>query len=98
VSAEIPKSYLLKQNYPNPFNPSTNIEYRIPVKGLVRLQIVDILGRLVTTLVDEVQEAGVYHTTWTGKANNGMAVSSGVYFYRLDSGNYSKTERMLLLK
>jgi subtilisin family serine protease len=98
VSAELPKSYMLNQNYPNPFNPTTNIEYRIPVKGLVKLQIYDILGRLVATLVDDVQDAGVYHSTWTGKTNNGLAVSTGVYFYRLESGSFSKTERMLLLK
>ena len=89
---------MLNQNYPNPFNPTTNFEYRIPVKGLVKLQIFDILGRLIATLVDDVQDAGVYNSTWNGKTNNGFAVSSGVYFYRLESGSFSKTERMLLLK
>ena len=98
VSAELPISYILNQNYPNPFNPTTKIEYSIPVKGLVKLQIFDILGRSVASLVDEVQDAGVYHSTWTGKTGNGIAVSSGVYFYRLQSGAFSKTERMLLLK
>jgi flagellar hook assembly protein FlgD len=89
---------MLRQNYPNPFNPTTNIEYSIPIKGVVKLRIFDILGRSVATLVDEVQDAGAYHTTWTGKTNNGVAISSGVYFYRLESGSFSKTERMLLLK
>ena len=96
--AELPISYILNQNYPNPFNPTTNIEYSIPVKGFVKLQIFDILGRSVAILVDDVQNAGVYHATWTGKTGNGIPMSSGVYFYRLQSGAFSKTERMLLLK
>jgi subtilisin family serine protease len=98
ISNALPTSFMLRQNYPNPFNPSTNIEYSIPIKGVVKLQIFDILGRSVATLVNEVQDAGVYHTTWTGKTSNGTAMSSGVYFYRLESGNFLKTERMLLLK
>jgi len=93
-----PLDYHLNQNYPNPFNPSTTIEYSIPKKGYVRLQIFDVLGRLVATLVDDHQDAGVYHTTWRGTSNRGVVLSSGVYFYRLESGNFSKTERMLLLK
>ncbi|MCX6121032.1 MAG: T9SS type A sorting domain-containing protein [Ignavibacteriales bacterium] len=98
VSIALPTSFMLKQNYPNPFNPSTNIEYSIPIKGIVKIEVFDILGHSVATLVDKVQDAGVYHTTWTGKANNGIAMPSGVYFYRLESGSFSKTERMLLLK
>jgi minor extracellular serine protease Vpr len=93
-----PLIYHLNQNYPNPFNMSTNIEYSIPMKGMVKLQIFDILGRSVATLVDDVQDAGAYHTTWTGKTKNGIAMSSGIYFYRLESSSFSKTERMLLLK
>ncbi len=93
ISNVLPTSFSLKQNYPNPFNPTTNIEYSIPIKGVVKLQIFDILGRSIATLVNTTQEAGVYHTTWDGKA-----VASGVYFYKLESGSFSKTERMLLLK
>jgi minor extracellular serine protease Vpr len=98
LAALQPLDYHLNQNYPNPFNPSTTIEYGIPVKGFVRLQIFDVLGRLVATLVDDHQDAGVYRTTWRGTSNRGIALSSGVYFYRLESGNFSKTARMLLLK
>jgi hypothetical protein len=93
ISNAVPTTYSLKQNYPNPFNPSTNIEYSILVKGLVKLQIFDILGRSIATLVNTTQEAGVYHATWDGKT-----AASGVYFYKLESGSFSKTERMLLLK
>ena len=98
ISNALPSSFMLNQNYPNPFNPTTNIEYSIPLKGIVKLQIFDILGRTVATLVNGIQDAGVYHTTWTGKTSNGITMSSGVYFYRLESGSFSKTERMLLLK
>lgn len=93
ISNVVPTSFSLKQNYPNPFNPSTNIEYSIPVKGFVKLRIFDVLGRSIATLVNTTQEAGVYHKTWDGKA-----AASGVYFYKLESGSFSKTERMLLLK
>jgi hypothetical protein len=93
LSNAVPTTYSLMQNYPNPFNPTTNIEYSIPVKGLVKLQIFDILGRSITTLVNATQNAGVYHATWDGKT-----AASGVYFYKLESGSFSKTERMLLLK
>ena len=93
-----PTIYHLYQNYPNPFNPTTTITYAIPVKGTVTLQIFDILGRLVATLVQASQEAGTYHLAWNGASNNGIPASSGVYFYRLVSGSFSKTERMLLLK
>ena len=93
ISNEVPTLFSLKQNYPNPFNPTTNIEYSIPVRGMVKLQIFDILGRSIATLVNTTQEAGVYHATWDGKA-----AASGVYFYKLQSGSFSKTQRMLLLK
>jgi minor extracellular serine protease Vpr len=93
-----PTVYHLYQNYPNPFNPTTTITYAIPVKGTVTLQVFDILGRSVATLVKTSQEAGTYHITWNGATNNGIPASSGVYFYRLVSGSFSKTERMLLLK
>ena len=93
ISNAVPTTYSLKQNYPNPFNPITNIEYTIPVQGVVKLQIFDILGRSIATLVNATQKAGVYHATWDGKT-----AASGVYFYKLESGSFSKTERMLLLK
>lgn len=83
----------LPQNYPNPFNPTTNIEYTIPEKSQVTLKIYDILGKEVTTLVDKVQEAGTYVSVW-----NASNVSSGVYFYRLTSGNNVQTKRMILSK
>jgi Secretion system C-terminal sorting domain len=95
-SAEIdlsPKEYTLNQNYPNPFNPTTNIEYTIPKDGNVNLKVYDIEGREVATLVDKYQNAGSYITMWD--ASN---FSSGVYFYRIISGSYVETKRMVLKK
>ena len=83
----------LTQNYPNPFNPVTNIEYTIPEKTHVTLKIYDMLGKEVETLVDREPDAGTYVTIW-----NGSRYSSGVYFYRLISGNNIQTKKMILNK
>ena len=88
----------LDQNRPNPFNPATEISYRIAGQQQVTLKIYDVAGRLVRTLVDEPQAAGVYSITWNGIDNAGATVSTGVYFYRLKAGKYTETRRMVLLK
>jgi hypothetical protein len=88
-----PKEYVLSQNYPNPFNPTTNIEYTIPKDGNVSLKVYDIEGREVATLINKYQNAGTYITMWD--ASN---FSSGVYFYRIISGSYVETKRMVLKK
>jgi len=93
-----PVVYTLGKNYPNPFNPSTRISYSIGERGLVMLDVYDILGRHVRTLVNEVQAAGSYQIVWDGRTGDNMAVGSGIYFYRLRSGSFSKTERMVMLK
>ncbi|HEX9657497.1 MAG TPA: T9SS type A sorting domain-containing protein [Bacteroidota bacterium] len=96
---EIPKEYSLAQNYPNPFNPVTRIEYEVPHASRVRLTVYNVLGQLVTTLVDEERPAGRFAAEWTG--NN---VSSGVYFCRLEarqnSGQFlfSRVKKMVLMK
>jgi hypothetical protein len=89
----IPDKFLVIQNYPNPFNPSTIIQYTLPRTSHVKLEIYDILGRRVDELVNGEQEAGRHTAVWNGKDN-----SSGIYFYRLRSGNYVETKTMLLLK
>ena len=86
-------TFQLSDNYPNPFNPSTAISYEIPKRSEVSIKIYDITGRLVTTLVDDVKNAGKHTVTF--RANN---LSSGVYFYRLQAGSYSAVKRMMLLK
>jgi plastocyanin len=89
----IPGEFALSQNYPNPFNPVTNIDYDLPVDGKVNLKIYDISGREVANLVNEVQTAGYYTVAFN--ANN---LASGVYFYRLISGNFNQTKKLVLLK
>jgi 3',5'-cyclic AMP phosphodiesterase CpdA len=86
-------NYKLSQNYPNPFNPSTAIRYDLPKAGFVKLTVFDALGREVESLVNEKQSAGTYEVTFSG-----MNYPSGVYFYRLQSGDYTDTKRLLLLK
>ena len=100
VKSALPKAFALSQNAPNPFNPATTISYSIPegVAGQVSLKVFDMRGRLVRTLVDEVKEAGNYTIFWDGAAENGNKVASGVYFYRMISGSFSQTRKMVLVK
>jgi hypothetical protein len=93
-----PITYELGLNYPNPFNPSTRISYTIGERGLVTLEVFDILGREIATLVNEPQGAGSYQIVWNGRNSGNLPVTSGVYFYRLRSGGFSKTNTMVLLK
>ncbi len=94
----IPERYNLAQNYPNPFNPTTTVAYDIPVEAKVKLTIYNILGEKVATLVDESKPAGSYTAEWNGQTDNGSAVSSGIYFYRLTAGDYVKSMKMTLMK
>jgi hypothetical protein len=99
----IPTEFILSQNYPNPFNPSTSIEFSVPVNSNVTLTIYNLLGQVVTTLVNEEVSAGHYSTVWNGADDNGFKVSSGVYLYEMKTnGNigtpYSQTKKMILLK
>jgi hypothetical protein len=86
-------TFSLEQNYPNPFNPSTVIGYRLPVNSDVTLKVFDLLGREVATLVDEFKPAGKYEVEFNGKD-----LSSGIYFYTIQAGSFTKTEKMILLK
>ena len=88
----------LHQNYPNPFNPTTVVSFDLAAPGRVRLDVFDVAGRLVATLIDGVRAAGPSQTTWNGRDANGQPVSSGVYFYRLLAGGTSQTKKMVLLK
>ena len=90
---EIPEGYSLSQNYPNPFNPATIIEYTIPKSGLVTLEVFDILGKKVATLINRIQNAGKYNVEF-----NGADFTSGTYFYRIQSGDFSQIRKMILLK
>jgi len=94
----IPKEYSLHQNYPNPFNPTTTLRYELPKPGKVEIRIFDLQGRLVNQLVSEYQEVGKYSVVWNGCDNNGVPVPSGIYFYQLNTGSYSKTRKAILMK
>ncbi|TVM01077.1 MAG: hypothetical protein CV087_11390 [Candidatus Brocadia sp. WS118] len=92
-TTSLPNEFSLSQNYPNPFNPATKIKYSIPKSGLVTLKIYDILGKEVTTLINEVKNAGTYEAVF-----NGTNLSSGVYFYKLETTGFVDTKKMFLLK
>jgi hypothetical protein len=92
-TVEVPKVFAIYQNYPNPFNPTTRIKYNLPVKCMVKLAVYNIIGQMVTTIVDEVQDAGFKSVEWS--ANN---VSSGVYFYKLTAGDFVEIKKMLLVR
>ena len=89
----LPTEYSLAQNYPNPFNPTTKISFSIPKQGLVTLKIYDVLGKEVMTLVNEQKNIGNYEVTF-----DGATLSSGAYFYRIESGNFMNIKRMILIK
>ena len=93
-----PAVYALSRNYPNPFNPTTTIDYSIPEAGNVELVIFNMAGQKVRTLVSEKQDAAYYKVVWDGRNENGESVASGLYFYRLASGNFNKIEKMTLIK
>jgi len=93
VNSEIPSSYSLSQNYPNPFNPTTNVQFSMCNVQYVILQVYDILGKEVATLVNEQLQPGSYEVNW-----NASQYSSGVYFYRLQTDGYTETKRMTLIK
>jgi len=98
AAAEIPDHFALLQNYPNPFNPQTKIEYALSRDADVKLTIYNILGEQVNVLVDEHQTAGYKKVYWDGRDQRGEEVTSGVYFYRLETKEFSKVKKMLLVK
>lgn len=93
LTSELPKEFKLIQNYPNPFNPSTNITYHLPDREFVRIKVFDITGREIENLVNEMKDAGIHSISW-----NASGLPSGVYFYRIETGNFVDKKKMILLK
>ncbi|UCF77850.1 MAG: T9SS type A sorting domain-containing protein [Candidatus Eiseniibacteriota bacterium] len=93
-----PGAVLLSQSYPNPFNPVCTIRYEMRLAGRVCLRVFDVTGSLVRTLVDAHREAGTYSKLWDGQAEDGRELPSGVYFYRLEAGDFVATRKMVLLR
>jgi len=98
TDARVPAGYALSQNYPNPFNPVTQISYTLPKSTEVSLTVYNSLGQEVTTLVNKQQQSGTYHVTWQGLNSRNQQVASGIYFYRLDAGDYSMMKKMVLIR
>jgi len=99
TGSNLPRDFSLGQNYPNPFNATTVIEFTLPRTSAVNLQVFNILGQKVVTLVDETLEAGYKQVAWDGKDQKGNPVASGVYFYRLRAGDsFSDMKKMQLVR
>jgi hypothetical protein len=101
----LPSVFSLSQNYPNPFNPSTTIDYHLSTACFVTLKVYDVLGREVATLVDEFKQAGTYNSKFLASQDASRSgsiinykLSSGVYFYRLQAGSFSKTKKLVIMK
>ena len=100
---ETPTAYHLSNNFPNPFNPSTTIQYKIPETGLVSLQVYNLLGEVVATLVNEEKSAGTYDVEFSAKGGSASggdtsSLPSGIYFYKLQTGSFVETKKMILMK
>ncbi len=93
ISTTVPEMYLLNQNYPNPFNPTTKIRFAIPKSGLISLKVYDITGKEIATLIEDNLQPGTYEYEF-----NATGLSSGIYFYKLSSSEYTETKKMLLIK
>ncbi|MGB8658345.1 MAG: FlgD immunoglobulin-like domain containing protein [Candidatus Zixiibacteriota bacterium] len=93
-----PSQFSLSQNHPNPFNPTTNFQFTVSRTAHVKIEVFNIVGRRVRTLVDKEMSPGVYMADWNGTDGSGSPVSSGIYFYRMQAGDFSGMKKMLLLK
>ena len=98
IDNTVPNTYTLGQNYPNPFNPTTTIKYTIPKAGNVKIEVYDITGRLVNTLVNSNQATGTYSVVWNGRNSAGQSVGSGVYLYRIQANDFVSVKKMVMLK
>lgn len=94
----LPDEFALGQNYPNPFNPTTTIKFQLPKSASVNLTVYNMVGRQVATLVNTEMDAGYHQVTWNGTDNTGQRVATGVYFYRINAGEFTTTKKMIMMK
>jgi len=94
----VPTKFVLSQNYPNPFNPTTEIRYEVPFRDIVSLNIYNLRGELIRSLITGIHNPGYYSITWDAKNNQGVDIASGVYIYRLDTRNRSISKKMMLMR
>ena len=97
-TAETPQAFTLYQNAPNPFNPGTAIRYELTRTQQVSLSVYDLLGREVALLDSGVKNAGYHEVCWDGRDSNGTPAASGVYLYRLETGDYAEAKQMMLVR
>ncbi len=95
---EMPNEYALFSNYPNPFNPTTSIRYKVPHYDNVTIEIINIRGHIIKTLVQQLHQPGNYEIVWDGANNKSQLVPSGIYFYRMYSSQFSSTKKLIMLK
>jgi hypothetical protein len=93
-----PTGFSMAQNYPNPFNPTTGITYAIPVSNHVSIDVFNMTGQKVKTLVDQYMTAGTYRIEWDGTDDAGRSMTSGTYFYKMSSSHFNSVKKMLLVK
>jgi hypothetical protein len=93
-----PIAFAFEQNSPNPFNPSTKINYQVPSASQVTIEVFNVLGEKVATLVDEVKDAGYYNIVWNGRNDNNAPVASGMYIYSMQADKFSSVKKMMFLK
>jgi len=98
TGSALPREFSLSQNYPNPFNPSTRVEVGLPEQARLQVAVYNILGQKVATIVDEMRDAGFHTLVWNGTTDNGVAVSSGVYFVRMNAGTFTGIRKVLMMK
>jgi hypothetical protein len=98
AEAPVPKDFRLAQNFPNPFNPNTTIRFDLPKVAQVKLEVYNVLGQKVRTVLDQRMEPGYHEMTWDSYNDQGMRVSSGVYYYRISAGEFQDVKKMALVK
>jgi len=94
----IPEKFTVFQNYPNPFNPNTVIEFALPKDCWVKVEVFNLLGQKVRTLADKAMKKGIKKIIWNGKNEKGAEVSSGIYFYRIKTDEFTGVKKMILIK